>query len=82
MDADVNCKVIFIMPTALPVTPNTMNYAVVYFCGILAFSAIYWFTHGRKSYTGPLVEAVIDEQSSATGIGRNDEAKEGAGAMP
>lgn len=33
-----------------------MNYAVVYFVGILVFCALYWMLQGRKSYTGPLVE--------------------------
>ena len=33
-----------------------MNYAVVYFFGILVFSTVYWFLRGRKFYTGPVVE--------------------------
>jgi len=49
--------IIFFMPTALPVTPATMNWAVVYFIGILAVSTIYWYLRGRKFYTGPLIDA-------------------------
>ena len=38
-----------------------MNYAVVYLAGILALSTVYWFVQGRKFYTGPLIEADINE---------------------
>lgn len=41
-----------------------MNYAIVYLFGILFFSLLYWFVRGRKYYTGPLIEADIDEQDS------------------
>ncbi|KAK3669341.1 polyamine transporter tpo5 [Recurvomyces mirabilis] len=56
--------IIFVMPTALPVSADTMNYAVVYLGAILFFSTVYWFIRGRKFYTGPLIEAEIDEDSS------------------
>lgn len=52
------------MPTARPVTAENMNYAIVYLAGILAFAAVYWFVQGRKFYTGPLIEAAIDENGS------------------
>ena len=42
-----------------------MNYAIVYLAGILAFAGIYWYVHGRKNYTGPLIEAQFDENDSA-----------------
>lgn len=38
-----------------------MNYAIVYLAGILAFAAIYWYLYGKQIYTGPIVEAHIDE---------------------
>ena len=38
-----------------------MNWAIVYLAGILAFCAIYWYTTGKKNYTGPLVEAQVEE---------------------
>lgn len=63
-------QIIFLMPTALPTTPGTMNYAVVYFVGILVFSALYWFLQGRKFYTGPLVEeGTIDREPLAPEAG-------------
>ncbi|KAK5119057.1 hypothetical protein LTR62_000268 [Meristemomyces frigidus] len=57
-------SIIFIMPTALPVTAQNMNYAVVYLFGILFFSLFYWVIRGRKFYTGPLIEAEINEDDS------------------
>jgi hypothetical protein len=36
-----------------------MNYAIVYLGGILAFALLYWIIHGRKFYTGPLIEAEV-----------------------
>ena len=50
-----------------------MNYAIVYLAGILAFAALYWFAGGRKFYTGPVVEADINEDSSHGGRSSDDE---------
>ena len=41
-----------------------MNYAIVYLGAILVFSTIYWFIRGHKYYTGPLVEADVNEDDS------------------
>ena len=38
-----------------------MNWAIVYLAAILAFAAIYWYLYGKRIYTGPIVEAHIDE---------------------
>ncbi|KAK0936700.1 polyamine transporter tpo5 [Friedmanniomyces endolithicus] len=57
-------SIIFVMPTALPVTAMTMNYAIVYLGAILFFSMLYWVVRGRKFYTGPLIEAEIGEDMS------------------
>ena len=40
-----------------------MNYAVVFLGGILFFSTLYWFLQGHKWYTGPLIEAEVEEDS-------------------
>ncbi|ETS82118.1 Amino-acid permease 2 [Pestalotiopsis fici W106-1] len=52
-------SVIFLFPTAMPVTPDNMNYAVVIlaFVFLLAFS--YWFISGRHYYIGPRSEAHV-----------------------
>lgn len=40
--------VLFSMPTALPVTAVSMNYASVVFLGFLAISAVWYFAYARK----------------------------------
>lgn len=45
--------VLFSMPTALPVTEVTMNYASVVLVGFLVMSAIWYAVHARKAYKGP-----------------------------
>ncbi|KAG9125063.1 hypothetical protein FRC07_009113 [Ceratobasidium sp. 392] len=49
--------VLFTMPTAIPVTPQSMNYASVVFAGFTAISAIWYAVWGRKHYRGPHVSA-------------------------
>lgn len=58
-------SIIFVMPTLIPVTPENMNYAVVYLAGILAFAAAFWWLGGRKFYTGPIIEAVAEDESDS-----------------
>jgi hypothetical protein len=41
-----------------------MNYAIVYLAAILFFSTLYWVVQGHKWYTGPLIEAEINEDMS------------------
>jgi amino acid permease (GABA permease) len=48
-------SVIFVFPESVPVTPENMNWAVVYLAGIFAAALIYWYISGRKFYTGPLI---------------------------
>ena len=45
--------VLFSMPTALPVTEVTMNYASVVFVGFMVISAVWYVIHARKVYKGP-----------------------------
>ncbi|KAF9887458.1 hypothetical protein FE257_010175 [Aspergillus nanangensis] len=45
--------VLFSMPTALPVTSVSMNYASVVFVGFMAISAFWYAVYARKSYKGP-----------------------------
>ncbi|OJJ49549.1 hypothetical protein ASPZODRAFT_149073 [Penicilliopsis zonata CBS 506.65] len=45
--------VLFSMPTALPVTEVSMNYAAVVLVGFMAIGAIWYAIHARKSYKGP-----------------------------
>ncbi|OQD67265.1 hypothetical protein PENDEC_c040G05292 [Penicillium decumbens] len=52
--------VLFSMPTALPVTSVSMNYASVVFVGFMAISAVWYFAYARKSYKGPPESDALD----------------------
>ncbi|ETI21865.1 hypothetical protein G647_05934 [Cladophialophora carrionii CBS 160.54] len=46
---------IYCMPSYLPTTADTMNYASVVFIGGVSVSAIWYFIWGRRNYRGPPV---------------------------
>lgn len=87
--------VLFCMPVALPVTASSMNYASVVFAGFASISIAWYFIRGRKSFSGPPVQAdanpedigviggktIADAESSRTEGGEEKAAyaKEGAG---
>ncbi|KAK6827757.1 hypothetical protein PG987_011098 [Apiospora arundinis] len=56
--------ILFSMPTAIPVTGATMNYAIVVFVGFMTISAAWYLLHARKVYKGPPESDGLD----ATGI--------------
>ncbi|TAQ84802.1 hypothetical protein B7494_g6868 [Chlorociboria aeruginascens] len=56
-------SIIFLLPTGRPVTADTMNYAPAFLVLILVASYIYWFISGRKFYTGPLIEAQVEDEA-------------------
>ncbi|KAJ5660542.1 hypothetical protein N7507_006993 [Penicillium longicatenatum] len=56
-------SIIFVLPTAMPVLADNMNYACVYLAAVLLFSLLYWFIRGKAVYTGPVTEAIADEMS-------------------
>ncbi|TID13758.1 amino acid transporter [Venturia nashicola] len=45
--------VLFSMPTALPVTVVSMNYASVVLVGFMTLAALWYFAYARKVYKGP-----------------------------
>ncbi|EED20268.1 amino acid permease, putative [Talaromyces stipitatus ATCC 10500] len=45
--------VLFCMPTVLPVTAVSMNYAAVVFVGFMAIAAVWYGIYARKTYKGP-----------------------------
>lgn len=57
-------SIIFILPTVRPISGYTMNYAIAFLGAILVFSAISWCVGGRRYYTGPMIEAEINEKAS------------------
>ncbi|KAJ5900095.1 hypothetical protein N7495_004839 [Penicillium taxi] len=54
-------SIIFILPTDMPVTADTMNYSVVYLAGVILFSTSYWYMYGKAVYKGPVIEAFADD---------------------
>jgi hypothetical protein len=60
--------VLFSMPTVLPVTPVTMNYASVVLCGFLAISAMWYLIYARKRTVSLLriVRVVADQYMQIT----------------
>ncbi|KAH9869870.1 hypothetical protein J1614_006790 [Plenodomus biglobosus] len=56
--------VLFLFPPALPVTPSNMNYCVVAFGIILFISTLQWLVDGRKNFTGPRNDEVIEGMES------------------
>ncbi|KAK5268117.1 hypothetical protein LTR99_003050 [Exophiala xenobiotica] len=60
---------LYCMPSYLPTTATTMNYASVVFVAGVAVSAIYYVVWGRKNYKGPPVseEEVIAHRVSIVG---------------
>ncbi|EYE92003.1 putative amino acid permease [Aspergillus ruber CBS 135680] len=56
---------LFCMPTAIPVSRDSMNYAVVVFVGIIIISAVWYIISGHKNYHGPPSEGLhIDSGES------------------
>lgn len=45
--------VFIFFPISPDVTPETMNWSSVMFCGTMAFAMLYYFLRGRKYYTSP-----------------------------
>jgi len=57
-------SIIFILPTVRPVSALTMNYACAFLVLILGAAAIYWYISGRKFYTGPIIEAQVEDETA------------------
>ena len=37
-------------------TPETMNWSIAVFGGLMVFCVIFWYTHAHKIYKGPIIE--------------------------
>jgi hypothetical protein len=57
---------LFCMPTAIPVTPQTMNYASVVFAGFSTIAALWYVAYGHKNYHGPQVAVLARRMSTAS----------------
>ncbi|RAH64913.1 putative amino acid permease [Aspergillus aculeatinus CBS 121060] len=49
--------VLFSLPTALPVTPSSMNYAAVVLVGLWGLAFAWYCVYGRRVYKGPPLES-------------------------
>jgi len=54
--------VLFCMPTAIPVTPVSMNYASAVFAGFAMISVVWYIIRGRKNFTGPPVPVDVERE--------------------
>jgi amino acid permease (GABA permease) len=61
-------SIIFLMPTIRPVTPDNMNYAIVFLSFILFCAGVFWYIRGKKYYTGPIIEAEIGDEVSSPSL--------------
>jgi amino acid permease (GABA permease) len=53
--------VLFMLPTASPVTGKNFNYTVVAVAAVLGFAGIWWLVSARKWFTGPKVQGSAAE---------------------
>jgi amino acid permease (GABA permease) len=45
--------VLFVLPTASPITASNFNYTIIAVAVVVAFATIWWFASARKWFTGP-----------------------------
>jgi amino acid permease (GABA permease) len=45
--------VLFVLPTASPITASNFNYTIIAVAVVVAFATIWWFVSARKWFTGP-----------------------------
>lgn len=46
-------------PSAMPVTPQNMNYSIVVMAGWLLFGIVYYISYGRKKFEVPVVDSNV-----------------------
>jgi amino acid transporter len=61
--------ILFCMPTAIPVTPTSMNYASVVFMAFAMISLIWYIIRGRKTFKGPPVPADLEAEQDGEIVG-------------
>jgi amino acid permease (GABA permease) len=53
--------ILFMLPTASPVTSKNFNYTVVAVVAVLGFAGIWWLVSARNWFTGPKVQGTPEE---------------------
>jgi len=71
-------SVIFSLPTTLPVTKNTMNYAAVITGSIALLALIWYFVDGRRHYHGPRGNAGKIAKSATVVEGEGEKSEKGS----
>jgi amino acid permease (GABA permease) len=62
--------ILFVLPTASPITWKTFNYAIVALVAVIGYAGIYWLVSAKNWFTGPKVQgsaaelAAIEEELS------------------
>jgi amino acid permease (GABA permease) len=53
--------VLFMLPTASPITWNTFNYTVIAVVAVIGFAGIWWVVSAHKWFTGPRIQGSAKE---------------------
>jgi hypothetical protein len=53
--------ILFMLPTASPISRANFNYTVVAVLVVLGFAGIWWLVSARKWFTGPRVQGTAEE---------------------
>jgi amino acid permease (GABA permease) len=53
--------ILFMLPTASPVTWKSFNYTVIAVAAVLGFAGVWWAVSARKWFTGPRVQGSAEE---------------------
>jgi amino acid permease (GABA permease) len=54
-------SILFMLPTAYPITWKSFNYTVLAVLAVVGFAAIYWAVSARNWFTGPKVQGSAEE---------------------
>ncbi len=53
--------ILFVLPTASPITVKDFNYAIVALLVVIGYAGIYWLVSARNWFTGPRVQGTPEE---------------------
>ncbi len=57
-------SILFILPTAFPITGTNFNYTIVAVAVVLGGTSIWWFASAKRWFKGPKVQGTADELAS------------------
>jgi len=53
--------ILFMLPTASPITVGNFNYTIVAVLAVIGFAGIYWLVSAKNWFTGPKVQGSAAE---------------------